>query len=191
MPQWPSLDPSGETDFFLPDFAPVPMQRRRAKGWTPENQQLFIAMLAETGSVTVAARCIGLSARSAYKLREKEGAEGFAMVWEEALEIGVSQARDLILERWRNGRLAPRWYRGKIVGYSEKFNDRALIAALLSYRREAAAGPSRQESMRQRTITTTEYTDQWACDAPPPSPIKTAESLDKNKENRSPRLHFL
>lgn len=53
-------DPAEDANFFFPEFAPVPMQRRRANGWTPRHQRLFIAMLAETGSVSTAAQCVGL-----------------------------------------------------------------------------------------------------------------------------------
>jgi hypothetical protein len=54
-------------------FTPVPMQRRRRNGWTPERQALFIDSLAQCGSVTMAARSVRMSARSAYALLDKDG----------------------------------------------------------------------------------------------------------------------
>lgn len=180
-----------DTDFFLPDFAPVPMQRKRSRGWAPKNQQLFIAMLAETGSVSIAAQCVGLSARSAYKLREKPGAEAFALAWEDALEIGIGHARDTILERWRNGRVVPRWHRGTIIGYEQKFNERALIAALYSLRREAAGGYWRQRAFREMRLEAAEEDRETArCLASDPEPQAT-DNIPKNSPAPPPRLRQL
>jgi hypothetical protein len=56
-----------------PKAAAVPFQpepsRNRLSGWSAHRQQLFIEALAETGTVHLAARRAGLSARSAYQLR--------------------------------------------------------------------------------------------------------------------------
>ncbi|MEM8695879.1 MAG: hypothetical protein AAGE05_07630 [Pseudomonadota bacterium] len=171
-----SSDPTEDPEPFLPDFAPVPMQRKRSRGWTPTHQRLFIAMLAETGSVSTAARCVGLSARSAYKLREKDGAEAFALAWEDALEIGIGRTRDTILDRWRNGQIVPRWRRGKIVGYERRFNERALIAALQSARREAAGVDWKRRAYREMRLEAAE--DETAGDG-------AAEDMQRRKVRRS------
>ena len=49
-------------------FTPEP-SRKFCGGWSADRQRLFIESLAETGSVHLAARSAGLSARSAYGLR--------------------------------------------------------------------------------------------------------------------------
>jgi len=65
-------------------FTPVPV-RPRVDGWTPERQRHFLRVLAETLSVTGAARAVGLSTMSAYRLRQRPDARGFAAAWDEAV----------------------------------------------------------------------------------------------------------
>lgn len=60
-----------------PDFDPAPTRKQHA-GWTAERQRRFIEMLSLTGSVGQAAASAGVSSRSAYRLRNKAGAESFA-----------------------------------------------------------------------------------------------------------------
>lgn len=68
----------------IPRFTPVPV-RSRSDGWTPLRQAEFIGMLAETRSVAAAARFVGMARETAYRLRRKPGAEGFAAAWDAAL----------------------------------------------------------------------------------------------------------
>jgi len=65
----------------VPPFLPVPL-RARADGWTPERQARFIGLLAETGSVAVAARRVGMSRMAAYRLRRRDGAASLAHAWD-------------------------------------------------------------------------------------------------------------
>lgn len=65
----------------VPAFAAVPV-RARKDGWTPVRQADFLGALAETGSVAQAARRVGLSRETAYRLRRKPGAGGFAAAWD-------------------------------------------------------------------------------------------------------------
>ncbi|MDT7530499.1 hypothetical protein OVY29_17705 [Sphingopyxis sp. SE2] len=69
-------------------FHPVPQQRRRADGWTPIMQQCFIRALEAMGSVGQAARAVGMGRRSAYRLRDRPGAESFAQAWDRAISMG-------------------------------------------------------------------------------------------------------
>jgi hypothetical protein len=70
----------------VPPFLPVPV-RARADGWTEDRQARFIGLLAETGSVAAAARAVGLSETSAYRLRKRAGAGSFAHAWDAVVEI--------------------------------------------------------------------------------------------------------
>ena len=49
-------------------FTPVPRQRKRRAGWSPERQRLFLFALSRCGSVARAARSVGMTPRSAYRL---------------------------------------------------------------------------------------------------------------------------
>lgn len=119
MSQPPSSYTPDSADAFFPDFVPVPMQRRRADGWTQDAQRLFIAMLAQTGSVRDAARGVGMSARSAYRLRGKPGADEFDLVWQAALDVRHERVGAALAEDWRG-----------IAGGNWRAEERALMSAL-------------------------------------------------------------
>lgn len=77
----------------LPDFAPVP-RKYRHDGWTPDRQKAFIEALADTGSVSRAAKMINMSPEGAYYLRRQPGAEAFRRAWEAALDFGVQRLKE-------------------------------------------------------------------------------------------------
>lgn len=66
-----------------PNSAP---QSARRDGWTPRRQLAFLDVLARTRSVTRAARAVGMSRESAYRLRRRPSAALFAAAWDRALE---------------------------------------------------------------------------------------------------------
>ena len=68
----------------IPAFHPVPLAPR-ADGWTVERQAQFIAALALTRSVAKACRMVSMGRESAYRLRKREGAAGFAAAWDASL----------------------------------------------------------------------------------------------------------
>ncbi len=70
----------------IPAFHPVPVAPR-ADGWTPARQAAFIGYLAQTRSVAAAARMVSMGRESAYRLRQRPGAAGFAAAWDIAIGI--------------------------------------------------------------------------------------------------------
>ena len=70
---------------------PCPL-RLRADGWTPLRQAEFIGHLAATRSVAEAAREVSMARETAYRLRDRPGAEGFAAAWDVALARLGSEA---------------------------------------------------------------------------------------------------
>ncbi|MBR0551691.1 hypothetical protein [Stakelama marina] len=123
-------------------FEPVPQRRVRANGWSAEVQRAFIDGLARTGVVARAARSVGKSARSAYALRDRDGAQDFSRAWDQAMRC----ARDAALGAARDHLMAPErvpvLYRGRIVGWRERVNDRVLIAALRAIHARSAPPPA-------------------------------------------------
>ena len=113
----------------LPDFTPVP-RKPRHDGWTPERQKAFIAALADTGSVSRAARWVNMSPEGAYYLRRQPGAEGFRRAWEAALDFGVQRLKDIAYERAIDGQLSPVFVAGKLKGFRRIRNDRLLMFCL-------------------------------------------------------------
>ena len=113
----------------VPAFEPVPMKPRH-DGWTPERQRAFIAALADTGSVTSAARYVNMSTHTAYQLRRHVGADSFRAAWTAALDLGVQRLKDEVFDRALNGQLHPVFIGGKLKGFKRVKNDRLLMFAL-------------------------------------------------------------
>jgi len=143
----------------LPAFAPVPV-KRRADGWTPLRQAKFIGVLAETGSVSAAAERVGMARETAYRLRDKPGAEEFARAWDAALAIAgrpstgsgragtrsegptLSPAKVTEFEHLRRlmgGRWRPVLRRGKFSGCVREARNSELLRLL----RQSGPGPHR------------------------------------------------
>lgn len=96
-------------------FIPVTGQRNRADGWTPETQQCFIRALEAMGSVGRAAKAVGMGRRSAYRLRERPGAESFSEAWDRALSMGRMRQFDYAMDRALNGITTVRILRGGAI----------------------------------------------------------------------------
>ena len=114
----------------LPDFAPVPRQRERFDGWTPQRQRGFIEALADTGSVKRAAHAVNMTPEGAYLLRRHPEAQAFRKAWEAALALGVQRLEDLAMDRALNGTEVPVYSYGKLIGSRMVFNDRLLMFIL-------------------------------------------------------------
>ena len=96
-------------------FTPVPAQRCRADGWMPETQANFIRALEAMGSVGQAVRAVGMGRRSAYRLRERPGADSFAKAWDRALSMGRLRQFDYAMDRALNGITTVRILRGGVI----------------------------------------------------------------------------
>lgn len=119
-------------------FNAVPL-RKRHDGWTAERQTDFIDALAETGCVTDAARRVGKSRNSAYRLRADPEAGSFRLAWDNALEYALLQLQDEVVSRAIKGVPIPHYYQGKKVGEHRRYNDR-LAQFLLRTRRPMLYG---------------------------------------------------
>lgn len=111
-------------------FTPVPRQRHRRNGWTEERQSLFLFALSRCGSVSRAARSVGMTARSAYHLLDAPGADDFARAWDEALDEGVERVRADALHRALVGEFVPVLRKGKLVRVEHRRSDRLALALL-------------------------------------------------------------
>lgn len=147
---FPDLDPRlaapVDPDDLVIDFVPVPRLRARRNGWSEARQRGFIAALARCGSVAAAARLVGMTKRSAYRLIAAPGADSFAAAWDAAADIGLSRLRLDSLQRSLQGDYVPIYRCGKLVRVEHRRNDKLAIALLSGgtdqidgYRRSAAA----------------------------------------------------
>ena len=109
-------------------FDPV-MLARRHNGWSSKRQAQFLQALEHLGAVTAAARAVGMTARSAYALRERPGAESFAAAWDVSLDMGRDRLFEIAVSRGRDGHLRPVTYGGQVIGHRRVYDNRLLYAA--------------------------------------------------------------
>lgn len=133
-------------------------------------------MLAETGSVSAAARFVGMARETAYRLRRKPGAEEFARAWDIAMQLSGARrpgqpgvlpqvrygltdgsAKVTPPDLWRrivDGRWRPVVRRGKYVGSVQKPDDSALLSYLAqldrSFRQQRKELRREQRSQAQK-----------------------------------------
>ncbi len=114
------------------DFTPVPL-RRQHNGWSAELQQRFILALARGAGPGEAARSLGRTRQTAYRLREKPGGESFAAAWDRAQDFarragaaGRAPTAGLGIETL----LVPRFYRGRLIGFVQRDDVSGLMRAL-------------------------------------------------------------
>jgi hypothetical protein len=120
----------------------VPLRYRR-DGWTPGRQSDFLGRLAETLNVAAAARHVGKSRESAYRLRGKPGAESFAAAWDFILAQrppAPMSTHELLWHRLQYGILKPVMRAGKHVATRHSPDDDAVLRLY------------RQEMRRRRTL---------------------------------------
>lgn len=129
---------------FSLDFTPVPRQRNRHDGWTPQRQRDFIAALARTGSVSHAAAEINMTKEGAYQLRLHPQGESFRKAWEAALDFGVQQLEDIALERAMHGVLTPVFGKKGQIGEKRVYNDH-LLMFLLRHRLAGRYNPKKDD----------------------------------------------
>lgn len=93
-------DPAIDPDDLPPGlaFTVVEQRTKRWSGITAQKQRLFIAHLAATGAVTMAARAAGHSPSAFYQLRRREGLGSFSAAWDRAVEMGARRVADLLME---------------------------------------------------------------------------------------------
>lgn len=116
-------------------FTPVPFMVKRHSGWTPDRQREFIHQLSRIGVVSAAAKAVGMSRNSAYKLRERDGAESFAAAWDMAMEMGHDNAHEHAITRAIEGYTVPYYYGGLLRGEVRRYDNRLLLALLASQSR--------------------------------------------------------
>ena len=106
-------------------FTPAPATR--ADGWTAGRQRKFIDVLAETGCVSDAAAAVGLTPRSAYKLRLRPEADSFNRAWDAALTLAADRLLTMAFERAVYGTIRQVWQRGECVGEERVPSDKLLM----------------------------------------------------------------
>ncbi|KPP87965.1 hypothetical protein [Erythrobacter sp. HL-111] len=114
-----------------PRSAPSASRRKiREDGWTLATQAAFLRALSATHSVTEAARSVGRSRQSAYRLRSRLKGKPFDLAWEVAFHHSYDVLAHAALERALNGVEVPVYYQGEQVGSYRRYDERLTVALL-------------------------------------------------------------
>jgi hypothetical protein len=132
-------------------FDPVPRRRKHRRGWSEARQRAFIFALSRCGSVSLAARAVGMGRRSAYELLDAEGADSFAAAWDQAIDEGLERVRADALQRALGGVFVPVFRRGKLVRVEHRQSD-ALAIALLNGKDKHVDDYARNARSRRRKL---------------------------------------
>lgn len=111
------------------DFDPIPVKPRH-DGWTAERQRVFIQCLAETGCVSEACAEVGITPRSAYRLRDRPDAKAFRLAWLHAQTQAVTRLTAIAFERAIHGSSEQFFRDGVLVAERRKPSDRLLMFLL-------------------------------------------------------------
>ena len=139
------------------DYRWVPVRRRpRYDGWTEEKQRRFIEILADTGLVSVAAKAVGMSRESAYRLRRSPHGAAFARAWDTARRHAGGVVEDIAFERALEG-VEHNVYDdyGEVICTKRVYNDRLLMFLLRHLKPErygACADPDQAEAAQEITV---------------------------------------
>ena len=125
-------------------YVPVHL-RERHDGWTPDRQVDFIEALAASGCVTEAAKAVGLSKASAYKLRARPDAQSFRLAWDAAIDFAMAQLVDAAVGRAIQGVPVPIFYQGEQVGERREYPEQ-LAMFLMAAHAPTRFGRPRQEA---------------------------------------------
>jgi hypothetical protein len=101
--------------------------------WSRAKMARFLTELAATHSVSAAARVVGMSRQSAYRLKARLRDEPFDLAWEAAVQSGYDALHQAALDRALNGVEVPVHHRGELIGTRRVFDER-LTMFLLSAR---------------------------------------------------------
>lgn len=98
--------------------------------WTPERQATFLAHLAATHNVARAARCVGMSRQSAYRLRARLHGEPFDRAWAAAFQCHFDVLAEAAMDRALNGVEVPHYHKGELIGTSRRYDERLTLGLL-------------------------------------------------------------
>ena len=90
----------------------------------------FLRLLSATHSVSAAAKGVGMSRQSAYKLRARQQGQAFDCAWDEAFRQSYANLPYAASDRAMNGIEVPHYYKGELIGTSRRYDERLTVALL-------------------------------------------------------------
>jgi hypothetical protein len=113
-----------------PPGPPPPVHVRRGDRWNKWKMAEFLRQLAATHSVTAAARSVGMSRPSAYRLRNRLKGQPFDVAWEAAFRQGFDNLAHAALELALEGEEVPHYYQGELKGTHRKRHPNLMLGLL-------------------------------------------------------------
>ncbi|HZG47372.1 MAG TPA: hypothetical protein VEZ41_14065 [Allosphingosinicella sp.] len=111
-----------------PDTAFARTRRLRHDGWTPDEMRAFLERFAECGVISEACAAVGISARSAYNLRDRDPL--FAAGLDAACVKARPRLADEVLARSMTGVVERIYKDGVIVAERHRHDNRLSMAVL-------------------------------------------------------------
>lgn len=112
------------------NYEAVQLARHRINGWTAERQRTFLAALADTGCVSVAAEAADITPRSCYRLRRHPKGAAFAKAWDDALLVATGRLVAIAFERAIVGTPREIWRGGKLIAEMSIPSDKIMMFML-------------------------------------------------------------
>lgn len=104
----------------------------RPSDWTPAKADKFVAVLADSCNVSLAARAVRRSVSDVYRRRVSDA--GFRAAWDQALAIGYSRLETMMLERALHGVEKVVTLKSGESKIMREYNDRVALALLRHHR---------------------------------------------------------
>lgn len=141
--------PALPDDYNPADYRWVPVRRKpRLDGWTEEKQRRFIEALADTGLVGHAARAVGMSRETAYRLRRSPHGAAFARAWDAARHHAGGLIEDIAFDRAIEGVEHEVYNNAGEVVAARLVHDNRLLKYLLSHLKPERYGTARDADAR-------------------------------------------
>lgn len=137
----PAALPAASAAQILPPLARP--AGRTARCWTPAVQAEFLRQLGATHCVGTAARAVGMSRQSAYRLRNRLKGQPFDVAWACAFRRQYDALAEAALSRALNGVEVPHYHKGELVGTHRVFDERLTVALLAMQHRLTPLPPTR------------------------------------------------
>ena len=125
-----ALLPPGEPLASDPTTADARPQDRQGDRWTAAKMAAFLRQLSASQSVSAAARSVGMSRQSAYRLRSRLKGGAFDLAWDVAFHHSYDNLAHAALERALNGVEIPVFHRGEQIGSYRKYDERLTLRLL-------------------------------------------------------------
>ena len=102
----------------------------RAHEWTRARMDAFLRELGATLSVSRAARSVGMSRQSAYRLRARLKGQPFDRAWAAAFDHVFNALAHAAMERAIHGVPVPYLHKGEIVHTGRRYDERLTLGLL-------------------------------------------------------------